>query len=57
MLVFTFQYLCFLYSIPVFYTMCGKIRLTLVKKPVANLMRHKPSGNYYARIRVGGKLI
>ena len=27
------------------------------KTPVADLMRHKPSGNYYARIRVGGKLI
>ena len=27
------------------------------KTPVANLMRHKSSGNYYARIRVGGKLI
>jgi len=27
------------------------------KTPVANLMRHKPSGNYYARIRVSGKLI
>src|SRR6202012_5198842 len=27
------------------------------KTPVANLMRHRQSGNYYARIRVGGKLI
>jgi hypothetical protein len=27
------------------------------KTPVANLMRRKPSGNYYARIRVSGKLI
>lgn len=27
------------------------------KTPVANLMRHKPSGIYYARIRVSGKLI
>jgi integrase len=27
------------------------------KTPVANLVRHVPSGNYYARIRVRGKLI
>ena len=27
------------------------------KTPVANLMRHNASGNYYARIRVSGKLI
>jgi len=27
------------------------------KTPVANLLRHRPSGNYYARIRVRGKLI
>jgi hypothetical protein len=27
------------------------------KTPVANLMRHLQSGNYYARIRVRGKLI
>ncbi len=27
------------------------------KTPVANLVRHVQSGNYYARIRVGGKLI
>jgi hypothetical protein len=27
------------------------------KTNVANLMRHVQSGNYYARIRVGGKLI
>jgi hypothetical protein len=25
------------------------------KTPVANLVRHVPSGNYYARIRVRGK--
>ena len=28
-----------------------------LKTPVANLVRHIQSGNYYARIRVGGKLI
>jgi len=28
-----------------------------LKTPVANLMRHVQSGNYYARIRVRGKLI
>ncbi len=27
------------------------------KTPVANLLRHSQSGNYYARIRVRGKLI
>jgi hypothetical protein len=27
------------------------------KTPVANLVRHVPSENYYARIRVRGKLI
>ena len=27
------------------------------KTPVANLIRHVQSGNYYARIRVRGKLI
>ena len=27
------------------------------KTPVANLVRHVQSGNYYARIRVRGKLI
>ena len=27
------------------------------KMPVANLVRHVESGNYYARIRVRGKLI
>jgi hypothetical protein len=35
----------------------GKTGSIWQKTPVANLMRHKPSGNYYARIRVGGKLI
>lgn len=28
-----------------------------LKTPVANLVRHVQSGNYYARIRVRGKLI
>jgi integrase len=27
------------------------------KTPVANLMRHNQSGNYYARVRISGKLI
>jgi integrase len=53
----------FAFSIPEFYT----DRMKAIpaentdsiwqKTPVANLMRHKPSGNYYARIRVSGKLI
>jgi len=29
----------------------------LVKAPVANLVRYKPSGIYFARAKVGGKLI
>ena len=28
-----------------------------VKAPVANLVRYVPSGTYFARVRVGGKLI
>src|ERR1700743_2234249 len=61
MLVFTFAK--FAFSILEFYT----IRMNVTsadqsnsrwqKTPVANLMRHRQSGNYYARIRVRGKLI
>jgi integrase len=46
-----------------FYTICVKTNSShktdsvWQKTPVANLMRHVQSGNYYARIRVRGKLI
>jgi integrase len=46
-----------------FYTICVKTSSShktesrWQKTPVANLMRHVQSGNYYARIRVRGKLI
>jgi len=51
------------FSILLFYTMCMKTNssdnteLRWQKTPVANLVRHVQSSNYYARIRVRGKLI
>jgi hypothetical protein len=31
-------------------------QLNWVKTPVANLIRYKPSGTYFARVRIRGKL-
>jgi hypothetical protein len=51
------------FTICVFYTFCLKTNSSdnterrWQKTPVANLVRHVQSGNYYARIRVRGKLI
>ena len=53
----------FAFSILLFYTIGVKTSSSentdprWQKTPVANLMRHVQSGNYYARIRVRGKLI
>jgi hypothetical protein len=34
-----------------------KADMGLVKTPYPNLIRYKPSGNYFGRVRVNGKLI
>jgi hypothetical protein len=53
----------FAFSILMFYTIRMKTNSSenkdqrWLKTPVANLVRHVQSGNYYARIRVRGKLI
>jgi len=53
----------FAFSILLFYTIGMKTNSSKnkdqrwQKTPVANLVRHVQSGNYYARIRVRGKLI
>jgi integrase len=59
----TFSLLAIAFSILVFYTIFMKANSSdntdprWQKTPVANLVRHVQSGNYYARIRVRGKLI
>lgn len=61
MLVYTLSQ--FTLSILMFYTIRMNVTSTdesesrWQKTPVANLMRHRQSGNYYARIRLRGKLI
>jgi hypothetical protein len=49
--------ICFFYTVRVEAIPAEKSDSPWQKTPVANLMRHKSSGNYYARIRVSGKLI